>query len=125
MQGRTQGLNLPAGLPAKQTEAADPIQVLIQRRPARLPAAITEVTSAERPVTTLSCSTLSRTTAIELVPTEMHPTAGSRIIPDPAHMTSPGSMRMTDTGTMTEATTAAVLMIGTLAAKGEEAAAPA
>ena len=125
MQGKPPGLNLPAGLPARQTEAADPLQALIQCRPARLPAIDVEATSAERPLTTLSRSMLSRTTAIVPVPTEMYPTAGSRVIPDPAHVTSPGSMRMTDTGTMIEATTAAVLMIGTLAAKEEEAAAPA
>ena len=125
IQGKCQGLSLLAGLPARQTEAADLLQVLIQHHSARLQAANTEAMSAERPLTTLSHSMPSRTTAIVPVPTEMQSTAGSKSIPDPAHMTSPGSTGMTGTGMMTEATTAAVLMIGTLAAEEDEAAAAA
>ena len=124
-QGKTQGLSMLAGLPAQQTEAADLLQALIQRHPASLQAANTEATSAEHPPTTLSRSTPSTTTIIGPVPTEMHPTAGNSITPDPAHVTSPGSVGMVDTGTMTEATVAAVLMIGILAAEEDEATAPA
>lgn len=117
MQGRAQGLDLPA----EQTEAAGLLPVSTHHPLAGLQAANTEAMIAEPHLTTLSHSMPSRTASNAVAPIGMHPTPGTRTIPDPARMTSPGIVAMTGTGTLTEATTAAVHIIGTLAAEEEGA----
>lgn len=121
MQGRAQGLDLLASLPAEQIEAAGLLPVLTHYPPAGLQPANTEAMSAEGHLTTLSHSMPSRTAGSAVAPTEMHPTPGTRTIPDPARMTSPEVVTMTGTGRVTEVTTAAEHMIGTLAAEEEGA----
>ena len=109
------------GLPAEQTEAAGLLQVSTHRIPAGLQAASTEAMIAEPHLTTLSHTTPSRTAGNAVARIGMRPTPGTRTIPDPARMTFPGILTMTDTGRVTEATTAAEHMIGTLAAEEEGA----